>query len=70
MWTRLFATSFSVGRLRPWFLRAFSLCWLIALLFLTAQHLSAATVTVTNPNDSGPGSLRQLIADAARYHCL
>jgi len=65
MWTRLFATSFSVGRLRPWFLRAFSLCWLIALLFLTAQHLSAATVTVTNPNDSGPGSLRQLIADAA-----
>ena len=27
-------------------------------------HLEAATITVTNTNDSGPGSLRQALADA------
>ena len=27
-------------------------------------HLEAATITVTNTNDSGPGSLRQALANA------
>ena len=32
--------------------------------FMPAQEVFAATLTVTNTNDSGPGSLRQAIADA------
>ncbi len=38
---------------------------LMLLVLATAQATRAATITVTNPNDSGPGSLRQAIADAA-----
>ena len=37
--------------------------FLMALLLATS--LRAATFTVTNTNDSGPGSLRQAVADAA-----
>lgn len=37
---------------------------IVGLVFAT-QSLSAATLTVTNTDDSGPGSLRQTIADAA-----
>src|SRR6185295_2809083 len=29
-----------------------------------AMHADAATITVTNTNDSGPGSLRQALRDA------
>ena len=38
----------------------------IAVLFFCAVviHLEAATITVTNTNDSGPGSLRQALAVA------
>jgi hypothetical protein len=34
------------------------------LLYATTLQTHAATVTVTNTNDSGPGSLRQAVADA------
>ena len=34
------------------------------LLYATTLQTQAATVTVTNTNDSGPGSLRQALADA------
>ena len=34
-------------------------------LSITAMSGLAATITVTNTNDSGAGSLRQAIADAA-----
>ncbi|MGH8093972.1 MAG: choice-of-anchor Q domain-containing protein [Chthoniobacterales bacterium] len=36
-----------------------------ALLFVSAQRAAAATLTVTNGSDSGAGSLRQAILDAA-----
>jgi hypothetical protein len=36
----------------------------LALLCATAMQAPAATITVTNTNDSGPGSLRQALADA------
>lgn len=38
---------------------------LLILLYLAAPRLYAATVIVTTTSDSGPGSLRQAIADAA-----
>jgi hypothetical protein len=31
---------------------------------VSAMPARAATITVTNPNDNGPGSLRQALADA------
>src|SRR3989440_10773999 len=34
------------------------------LLYAVALLVHAATITVTNTNDSGPGSLRQALADA------
>lgn len=34
------------------------------LLYAVALPVHAATITVTNTNDSGPGSLRQALADA------
>jgi hypothetical protein len=38
---------------------------LVAILFFAAIiGLHADTITVTNTNDSGPGSLRQALADA------
>jgi hypothetical protein len=46
-------------------------CWrfyltcVIGALLLSATDMPAATVTVTNGNDSGPGSLRQAIIDAS-----
>ena len=46
-------------------------CWrfylpcVIAALLLNATSARAATITVTNGNDSGPGSLRQAILDAS-----
>src|SRR6267378_1942357 len=46
-------------------------CWrfylpcVIGALLLSATNAAAATVTVTNGNDSGPGSLRQAIIDAS-----
>ena len=39
--------------------------WAAALPLLAAPAAQAATLTVTNPNDSGAGSLRQAVADAA-----
>lgn len=49
----------------PFFLLSFSLCLVSTLLFLSLLRLYAATGVVTNPDDSGTGSLRQAIADAA-----
>jgi hypothetical protein len=37
----------------------------IAALLLSAAETPAATITVTNGHDSGPGSLRQAILDAS-----
>jgi hypothetical protein len=65
MLTRPFNTLFPSGRLRPWLLLSLSLFLITTLLTLTSQRLSAATIIVTNTNDSGPGSLRQVMADAA-----
>ena len=36
----------------------------VLLLYAMAVPASAATITVTNTNDSGPGSLRQALRDA------
>ena len=41
------------------------LAWLLLLALGATYPLAAATLTVTNLNDSGPGTLRQSIADAA-----
>ena len=58
--------------------RGFYLSCVIAALFLNATSARAATITVNNGNDSGPGSLRQAIVDASagdtinfaqRYDC-
>ena len=38
---------------------------LIPLLLACSDFASAATITVTNNNDSGPGSLRQAIANSS-----
>jgi len=38
----------------------------VALLCAIAIAACAATITVINTNDSGPGSLRQALADARR----
>jgi hypothetical protein len=43
----------------------FYLACVIAALLLNATSARAATITVTNGNDSGPGSLRQAIVDAS-----
>src|SRR5207247_3252894 len=40
------------------------LAGILALLCAIAAHARADTITVTNTNDSGPGSLRQAFADA------
>jgi len=45
----------------------------VILFFAAAIALRADTITVTNTNDSGPGSLRQVLADANdgdEYHHL
>jgi predicted outer membrane repeat protein len=43
-----------------------SITWLLsASLFLVATPLTAATITVSNTNDAGTGSLRKAIADAS-----
>src|SRR6476661_7290211 len=36
----------------------------VLLLYAAVNHAQARTITVTNTNDSGPGSLRQALADA------
>ncbi|HJQ23244.1 MAG TPA: HYR domain-containing protein [Blastocatellia bacterium] len=49
-------------------MRLMAIAVLLALVLIVSgrlPHSSAATRTVTNTNDSGPGSLRQAIADAA-----
>ena len=40
------------------------LACVLALLCAIVAHARADTITVTNTNDSGPGSLRQALADA------
>src|SRR5438046_4263970 len=40
------------------------LAGILALLCAIAAHARADTITVTNTNDSGPGSLRQALVDA------
>ena len=66
MLPRLLTTLFPGQANRCWRQCVFSLGLFLTLLFFTTQPVSAATtITVTNTNDSGPGSLRQLIADAA-----
>jgi hypothetical protein len=47
---------FACAKLRGW------ICW--ALVCAASISVRADTITVTNTNDSGPGSLRQAIADA------
>jgi predicted outer membrane repeat protein len=42
---------------------ALFLCFVAVLLGATTASVNAATLTVTNTNDSGPGSLRQALAD-------
>ena len=42
-----------------------SVAYAIAALLLSAADTPAATITVTNGNDSGPGSLRQAILSAS-----
>jgi len=42
------------------------LAWVIGALLLSATDTRAATITVTNGHDSGQGSLRQAIVDAAQ----
>ena len=42
-----------------------SLAFVVSVLLLSAINTSAATITVTNGNDSGTGSLRQAILDAS-----
>jgi hypothetical protein len=37
----------------------------LVLALVVAGHLAAATLTVTNLADNGPGTLRQLIADSS-----
>lgn len=65
MSTCLPTTLFFASRPRLW-LRGLLLCGLLLiLLYLAAPRLYAATVIVTTTSDSGPGSLRQAIADAA-----
>jgi hypothetical protein len=43
----------------------FRLPWVIAALLLNAANTPAGTITVTNGNDHGPGSLRQAILNAS-----
>src|SRR5918996_5032946 len=43
----------------------FYLPWVIAALLLSATDTPAATIAVTNGNDSGPGSLRRAIIFAS-----
>ena len=50
--------TFNLHTCRILFATCFSALCLIAL------GTQAATITVTNPNDGGPGSLRQALADA------
>ena len=65
MLPRLLTTPLLPQTSHRWPLYFFLLVPLLALLFCTASPVAAATATVTNTNDSGPGSLRQTIVDAA-----
>jgi predicted outer membrane repeat protein len=64
MYTQRSALGYISGYQRLWFVRLGALGLLAAFLYLTPQRLYGATPIVTNTNDSGPGSLRQAIADA------
>ena len=61
--TGLSSPSYALGHVfKCW---GFYLSCVIAALFLNATSARAATITVNNGNDSGPGSLRQAIVDAS-----
>lgn len=64
MLPRLLTTPLSVQADSRRRILGFLLGMLLPLFFCTTHPVSAATVTVSNTNDSGPGSLRQTIADA------
>ena len=57
-----FATCVNQSLSRCW---RFHLFCVIAALLLSATDTRAATITVTNGNDTGPGSLRQAIVNAS-----
>jgi len=70
--TRSCARTRAIGNGRPprlnWRLPSrwgFHLACLISTLLLGTTDTPAATITVTNGNDSGPGSLRQAVSDAS-----
>jgi hypothetical protein len=54
----------NLGMLRQWRIPLSTAGVVIALFDWGVTHSTAATFTVTNANDSGPGSLRQAITDA------
>ncbi|MCE7982438.1 MAG: choice-of-anchor D domain-containing protein [Caldilinea sp. CFX5] len=65
MCTHLSVPYFPTRCQRLWFVRCLAFGLWVALCCLTTERLYAATIVVVNPNDNGPGSLRQAIADAA-----
>lgn len=62
---RLVTMLFTRSSRHLWYTRFFTFGLFAVLFCFMPQHLSAATFVVTNTNDSGPGSLRQTIAEAA-----
>lgn len=62
---RLVTMLFTRSSRHLWYMRFFTFGLFAVLFCFVPQHLSAATFVVTNTNDSGPGSLRQAIAEAA-----
>lgn len=64
MLPRRLTTPFAIQVDPRWRTHAFLLAPLLALLFFLPRPVSAATITVTTTTNSGPGSLRQTIADA------
>ena len=53
-----------LGRSRGWLAAVGLLTFVLVVLFVPSAALGGSTITVTNTNDSGAGSLRQAILDA------